>query len=103
MKLNLITAMVFFLMFGLFAGNSIAVEPDNSYLASKESFSALENVNDEAQAWATCSASLDILSNIMKDESPNVALQLNNLSNGSDVSILMSQVSTASRQSNARH
>ena len=52
---------------------------------------ALENVNDEA--CATCSASLDILSNIMKDESPNVALQLNNLSNGSDVSILMSQVS----------
>jgi hypothetical protein len=52
---------------------------------------ALENVNDEA--CATCSASLDILSNIMEDENPNMALQLNNLSNGSDVAILMSQVS----------
>jgi 2C-methyl-D-erythritol 2,4-cyclodiphosphate synthase len=85
--------LVLFLMSGFFTGNSIATEPDNSYLASKESFLALENVNDEAQAWATCSASLDILSNIMEDQNPNMALQLNNLSNGSDVAILMSQVS----------
>ena len=93
MKPNLIIVLVLFLMFGLVARNGLAAEPDSSYLASKEPFIGLENINDEVQAWATCSASLNILSNIMKDESPNMALQLNNLSNGSDVAILMSQVS----------
>jgi hypothetical protein len=93
MKLNPIIVLVLFLMFGLVARNGLAAEPDSSYLASKEPFIGMENINDEVQAWATCSASLNILSNIMKDESPNMALQLNNLSNGSDVAILMSQVS----------
>ena len=93
MKLNLIIVLILFLMFGLVARNGLAAESDSSYLASKEPFIEMENINDEVQAWATCSASLNILSNIMKDESPNMALQLNNLSNGSDVAILMSQVS----------
>ena len=52
----------------------------------------LENVNDEVLACVAYFASLNILSKIMKDESTNMALQLNNLSNSSDVAILMSQV-----------
>ena len=72
---------------------SALAKKEDTYLASDRPFAMITNVNDEVLAWATCSATLTIISELIEGENPNAALQMNNLSNGADASILMSQVS----------
>lgn len=66
---------------------------EKNYLDIDGPFISAKNINDEVQAWAVCAAGLKVLSEILKEDKPNTATQLNNLANGASLSILMSQVS----------
>lgn len=80
------------LLLALCSGVTQGKEQD-SYLSSTAPFITYENINDEVLAWATCAATMDILAEVYKSDNPSTSEQLNNLANGAEVAILMSQVS----------
>ena len=53
-----------------------------SFLPDVQSFILIEDVNRQAEAWATCSAVWDIMAMMTGDDSKSQAEQYSNLSNG---------------------
>ena len=64
-----------------------------SFLPEVQSFILIEDVNRQAEAWATCSAVWDIMAIMTGDDSKSQAEQYSNLSNGAKMAVAMSYVS----------
>ena len=69
---------------------NLAIADSHTFLSDNEVFLAIENPHREAEAWATCSASLDILAEIAAEDSPAQAKQIHQSANGAGVAIAMS-------------
>lgn len=53
-------------------------------------FMAIENVNRQAEAWATCAATYDIAAEIFETSDPANSQQLSNFAKGAELAIAMS-------------
>ena len=73
---------------------SIAEDKEGkSFIFGAQSFILKENVNRQAEAWATCSAVWDIMVMMTTDDSKSKAEEYSNLSNGAKMAVAMSFVS----------
>ena len=73
---------------------SIAEDKEGkSFVSGAQSFILLENVNRQAEAWATCSAVWDIMAIMTTDDSKSKAQEYSNLGNGAKMAVAMSFVS----------
>lgn len=79
-------------LLGLFAISLANASEHPAFVDGSKPFTAIMDVNRQAQAWAVCAASYDIMSTIMKPESPVRSQQLRELSNGAVLSIGMTLV-----------
>jgi hypothetical protein len=73
---------------------SPATKADNqdSFITQSTPFILIEDINRQGEAWATCSAALEIASQMQAENSPAVSKQLNQLSNGSALAVMMSSI-----------
>lgn len=69
---------------------NLAIADTHTFLSDNEIFIEIENPNREAEAWAVCSASLDILAEIVLEDSPAQAKEISQQANGASVAIAMS-------------
>lgn len=77
---------------GWLIGMSIASASSGAtYLAEEKPFIAIKDVNREAEAWATCAASYDIMAELIGPQSAR-AQQLSELANGSELAVTMALV-----------
>jgi hypothetical protein len=53
----------------------------------------IANVNREAEAWAMCAASYDLLSSLLKGSQPAQATYIADLANGAELAVMMAIVS----------
>lgn len=73
----------------VFAETSLA---SDSFIKTDTEFLAIRDPYRQAEAWAVCSAVYDLYSEILKEDSPNLSLNLNNTARGAKVAIAMSQM-----------
>lgn len=64
----------------------------DAYVDTGKPFTEIENVKQQAETWAVCAASYDIMSTIMESESPEKARQLSGLGDGAALAVGMSLV-----------
>lgn len=64
----------------------------DAYVDAGKSFVEIEDLNQQAEAWAVCAASYDIMSTIMRESSPERARQLNDLGHGAKLAVGMTLV-----------
>ena len=69
---------------------SAADDAGVSYVEADKPFLEISDVNREAEAWAMCSAAYNALSEILSQEQPARAKQMNQLANGAEVAVTMS-------------
>lgn len=74
------------LMIGCAVSQSESLE-GRSYISYKQPFPLIDDVNRQAEAWATCAAVYRIMSNL--SDSPAESTQYNNTGNGAEVAVLM--------------
>lgn len=90
--MNKIKYAVFFL--SLMIGTQVFAENQASYLLVDKKFTSIADVNQQAKAWATCSAAYNVMSTVMAKQNPDLAQQYKTLSNGASLSVAMSHVSS---------
>jgi hypothetical protein len=74
-------------------GITLAIASDSpAYVNGEIPFGAIEDVKQQAENWAVCAASYDIMSVIMAPEAPDRAMQLKNLGEGARVALGISLV-----------
>lgn len=71
---------------------SISAEQNETFLATNHDFEKIVDSNREADTWATCAASLEILSIVIQEHSPAQSKKMKQLSNGALVSAGMSLI-----------
>lgn len=64
----------------------------DAYVDSSKPFLEIEDVNRQAETWAVCAASYDIMSTIMESKAPARAKQLSDLGNGAKLAVGMTLV-----------
>jgi len=72
----------------LFSGCASA----DAYVDSGKPFLEIKDVDRQAETWAVCAASYDVMSTIMEAESPARAQQLSDLGNGAKLAAGMSLI-----------
>jgi len=80
------------LLFGLLLlaiSNSALAE---AYVDASLPFLEISDSNQQAEAWAVCAASYDIMSTIMEPKAPQRAEQLSGLGDGAEVAVAMALV-----------
>lgn len=80
---------IFALIIG-FPPESIA--EGKSYVSDTVKILDIEDPHREAQAWAICAASYDLLAEILQESSPARAKQLGDLANGAELAVIISIV-----------
>ena len=73
----------------LFIGSSYGAE-GQSFIETDEPFFLIKDANRQSEAWATCSAAYEILSTMLKSESPAQSDQFHQFANGAKLAVLMS-------------
>jgi len=71
-----------------FSGSTFA----DAYVDASKPFLEINDVNRQAESWAVCAASYDIMSTIMESEAPARAKQLNALGDGAELAVGMALV-----------
>ena len=71
-----------------FSGSTLA----NAYVDSSKPFLDIKDVKQQAETWAVCAASYDIMSTIMEADAPARAKQLSALGNGAQLAVGMALV-----------
>ena len=64
----------------------------NAYVDSNKPFLDIKDVQQQAETWAVCAASYDIMSTIMEADAPARAKQLSDLGNGAQLAVGMALV-----------
>jgi len=80
------------IVLSLFAIAVVNAAETSAYVDGGTPFGAIEDVNRQAENWAVCAASYDIMSTIMAPEAPARAKQLSDLGNGARVALGISLV-----------
>lgn len=71
-----------------FSGSALA----NAYVDASQPFLEIRDVKQQAETWAVCAASYDIMSTIMEADAPAKARQLSDLGNGAQLAVGMALV-----------
>jgi hypothetical protein len=64
---------------------------NNSYLDINKPIIAIKNVNEQAEAWAVCAASYDVIAEIISAKAAN-AKQMRDFANGAELAVMISIV-----------
>ena len=82
------------IVFSLFAFSLAYASESLSYVDGTKPFVVIKDVNRQAEAWAACSASYEIMSAILASQ-PARSQQMKELSNGAGVAVTMTLVTDA--------
>ena len=70
-----------------------AAEKVAPYVDGSKSFLEIKDVNRQAEAWAMCAATYDVMAEILSKSQPARSQQLKELANGAEVTVTMAIVS----------
>jgi hypothetical protein len=70
-----------------------ANEKISPYVDGSKSFLEIKDVNRQAEAWAMCAATYDVMAEILSESQPARSQQLKELANGAEVTVTMAIVS----------
>ncbi len=80
------------MLISLFGASLASAADDPAYVDGSKPFVEIEDVNRQAETWAVCAASYDIMSTIMEPKAPDRAKQIADLGMGARVALGMSMV-----------
>jgi hypothetical protein len=67
---------------------------EGTFLSGDVNFFKINDVDRQAESWASCAAAYDLVATFFPDE-PNKAQQYRNFANGAEVAVIMSHVNEA--------
>lgn len=73
-------------------GKVYAEVKNRSYVDGSKSFLEIKDVNRQAEAWALCAATYDVMAEILSEAQPARSQQLRELANGAEVAVTMAIV-----------
>ena len=73
----------------LTVGGANAAENLTPYVDGSKSFLEIKDVNRQAEAWAMCAATYDVMAQILSEFQPERAQQLRDLAKGAKVTMIM--------------
>ena len=76
----------------LFLSCGVLAEEIDGYVDGSTQFVLIEDVNRQAEAWATCAATYEIMATIFETSNPSQAQQYHDMSNGAALSVAMTHV-----------
>lgn len=76
----------------LVPGTQLFAEEGKSYIDGSISFLEIKDSHRQAEAWAMCSASYDLMAELLEESSPARSRQLSDLANGADLAVIISMV-----------
>ena len=81
------------LLVGLMISSYALGSSDSSYVDGSKPFLAIKDVNRQAEAWGTCSATYDVMAMLLAKSNSAQAKQYKDLGNGASMAVVMVHVS----------